>query len=121
MTQEHGGSGAAHLRGGRIAHAWQAQAGIRFPLAKQGGRPPCLQQLQRRWRARQRLPQGGRQGGGHQNSADTLTGVNDADDQLPFIFTGTLKKLTIKIDRPQLSGADTTSLQAAMRTKAISE
>jgi arylsulfatase len=53
--------------------------------------------------------------------SDTLTGVNDADYQPPFRFTGTLNKLTIKIDRPQLSAADTKSLEAAMRTKAISE
>ncbi len=36
-------------------------------------------------------------------------------------FTGTLNKLTIKIDRPQLSAADTKSLEAALRTKAVSE
>jgi arylsulfatase len=66
-----------------------------------GGRHPGLQQLQRRRRA--------------------LTGVNDADYQPPFRFTGTLNKLTIKIDRPQLSAEDTKSLQAAMRTKAVSE
>jgi len=53
--------------------------------------------------------------------SDTLTGVNDADYQPPFRFTGTLNKLTIKIDRPQLSAADTKSLEAVMRTKAISE
>ena len=33
--------------------------------------------------------------------SDTPTGVNDADDQPPFRFTGTLNKLTIKIDHPQ--------------------
>ena len=53
--------------------------------------------------------------------SDTLTGVNDADYQPPFRFTGTLNRLTIKIDRPQLSAEDTKSLEAAMRTKAISE
>jgi arylsulfatase len=53
--------------------------------------------------------------------SDTLTGVNDADYQPPFRFTGTLNKLTIKLDRPQLSAADTKSLEAAMRSKAISE
>ena len=35
--------------------------------------------------------------------SDTLTGVNDADYKPPFTFTGKLNKLTIKIDRPQLS------------------
>jgi hypothetical protein len=53
--------------------------------------------------------------------SDTLTSVNDADYQPPFRFTGTLNKLTIKIDRPQLSAADIKSLEAAMRTKAVSE
>lgn len=53
--------------------------------------------------------------------SDTLTGVNDADSLPPCLFTGRLNKLTIKIDRPQLSSADTKSLEAAMRTKAISE
>ena len=53
--------------------------------------------------------------------SDTLTGVNDADYQPPFRFTGKLNKLTIKIDRPQLSAADIKRLEAAMRTKAVSE
>ena len=53
--------------------------------------------------------------------SDTLTGVNDADYQPPFRFTGRLNKLTIKLDRPQLSPADIKTLEAAMRTKAISE
>ena len=53
--------------------------------------------------------------------SDTLTGVNDADYQPPFRFTGTLNKLTIKIDRPQLSAADIKRLETAMRTKAVSE
>ncbi len=53
--------------------------------------------------------------------SDTLTGVNDADYQPPFRFTGTLNKLTIKLDRPQLSAEDIKSLEAAMRTKAVSE
>jgi arylsulfatase len=53
--------------------------------------------------------------------SDTLTGVNDADYQPPFRFTGTINKLSIKLNRPQLSAEDTKSLEAAMRTKAISE
>jgi arylsulfatase len=53
--------------------------------------------------------------------SDTLTGVNDADYLPPFRFTGTLNKLTIKIERLQLSAADTKSVEAAMRTKAISD
>jgi arylsulfatase len=53
--------------------------------------------------------------------SDTLTGVNDADYQPPFRFTGTLNKLTIKLNRPQLSAEDLKTLEAAMRTKAVSE
>jgi hypothetical protein len=53
--------------------------------------------------------------------SDTPTGVNDADDQPPFRFTGTLNKLTIKIDRRQWSAADSNSLEAAMGSKAVSE
>ena len=37
--------------------------------------------------------------------SDTLTGVNDVDYAPPFAFTGKLDKLTVKIDRPQLSPA----------------
>ena len=43
--------------------------------------------------------------------SDTLTGVNDADYQPPFTFTGKLNKLTIKVDRPQLSPDDIKRLQ----------
>ena len=50
--------------------------------------------------------------------SDTLTGVNDADYKPPFTFTGKLNKLTIKIDRPQLSPADIKKFQAAMSTAA---
>ncbi len=46
--------------------------------------------------------------------SDTLTGVNDADYKPPFAFTGKLNKLTIKVDRPQLSPADIKKFQAAM-------
>jgi arylsulfatase len=50
--------------------------------------------------------------------SDTLTGVNDADYRPPFAFTGKLNKLTIKVDRPQLSPADIKKLEAAMTEKA---
>jgi hypothetical protein len=50
--------------------------------------------------------------------SDTLTGVNDADYKPPFTFTGKLNKLTVKIDRPQLSPADIKKFQAAMSTAA---
>jgi arylsulfatase len=47
--------------------------------------------------------------------SDTLTGVNDADYQPPFALTATLEKLSIRIDRPQLSDADKARLEAAMK------
>ena len=50
--------------------------------------------------------------------SDTLTGVNDADYKPPFALTAKLNKLTIKLDRPQLSPADIKKLQAAMTEKA---
>jgi hypothetical protein len=50
--------------------------------------------------------------------SDTLTGVNDVDYKPPFPLTAKLNKLTIKVDRPQLSPADIKTLQAAMREKA---
>jgi arylsulfatase len=50
--------------------------------------------------------------------SDTLTGVNDADYKPPFALTAKLNKLTIKIDRPQLSPADVKKFEAAMREKA---
>ncbi len=46
--------------------------------------------------------------------SDTLTGVNDADYKPPFALTAALDKLTIKIDRPQLSDADKAKFEAAM-------
>jgi arylsulfatase len=49
--------------------------------------------------------------------SDTLTGVNDADYKPPFAFSGKLNKLTLKLDRPQLSPADIQRLQAAMKAK----
>jgi len=49
--------------------------------------------------------------------SDTLTGVNDTDYKPPFPLTAKLNKLTIRIDRPQLSPADIARLQAAMKNK----
>jgi arylsulfatase len=49
--------------------------------------------------------------------SDTLTGVNDADYQPPFALTAKLEKLTIKVDRPELSEADKAKLEAAMKAK----
>jgi arylsulfatase len=50
--------------------------------------------------------------------SDTLTGVNDADYQPPFALTAKLNKLTIKVDRPQLSPEDIKKLQGAMSAAA---
>jgi arylsulfatase len=44
--------------------------------------------------------------------ADTGTPVCD-DYQVPFKFTGTLDKLTLRIDRPELSAADIEKLKEA--------
>ena len=45
--------------------------------------------------------------------SDTLTGVNDVDYQPPFPVTAKLNKLTIKVDRPQLSPEDIKKLENA--------
>ncbi|MBX9758467.1 MAG: arylsulfatase [Beijerinckiaceae bacterium] len=50
--------------------------------------------------------------------SDTLTGVNDADYKPPFKLTSKLNKLTIKLDRPQLSPEDIKKLEAAMSAAA---
>src|SRR5664279_4737178 len=50
--------------------------------------------------------------------SDTLTGVNDEDYKPPFALTAKFNKLTIKIDRPQLSPEDIRKLEAAMQEKA---
>jgi len=43
--------------------------------------------------------------------SDTGTGVDDQDYQIPFTFTGTIDKLTIAVDRPQLTPADIQKLK----------
>jgi hypothetical protein len=50
--------------------------------------------------------------------SDTLTGVNDADYKPPFPLTAKLNKLTIVVDRPQLSPADIKKFQGAMMAAA---
>ena len=50
--------------------------------------------------------------------SDTLTGVNDADYKPPFKLTSKLNKLTVKLDRPQLSPEDIKKLEAAMKAAA---
>ena len=49
---------------------------------------------------------------------DTITGVNDADYLPPFPLTAKFNKLTIKIDRPQLSEADQRMLEEGFRKAA---
>ncbi|MDS4032352.1 MAG: sulfatase-like hydrolase/transferase [Candidatus Contendobacter sp.] len=46
--------------------------------------------------------------------SDTITGINDADYKPPFPLTAKFNKLTIKIDRPQLSPEDIKKLQEGM-------
>ncbi len=53
--------------------------------------------------------------------SDTLTGVNDEDYQPPFPLTAKLNKLTITIDRPQLSPEDIEKLEKAQRNNQSSE
>ncbi len=53
--------------------------------------------------------------------SDTLTGVNDADYKPPFALTAKLNRLTLKVDRPQLSPADIKKLEGAMRNNKSSE
>jgi arylsulfatase len=53
--------------------------------------------------------------------ADTGTPVNDKDYQVPFRFTGGLKRLTLTIDRPKLGAADEQRLRAAERNNQVSE
>ena len=50
------------------------------------------------------------------HGSDTLTGVNDADYLPPFALTAKLNKLTLTVDRPQLSEADIAKLQASQAT-----
>jgi arylsulfatase len=53
--------------------------------------------------------------------SDTGTPVDDQDYQVPFKFTGKLSKLTIKIDRPQLTPEDEKRLMEAERNNKTSE
>ncbi|HSN54462.1 MAG TPA: hypothetical protein VLT32_07300, partial [Candidatus Sulfomarinibacteraceae bacterium] len=51
-------------------------------------------------------------------SSDSLTGVNDADYKPPFALTAKLDKLTLVVDRPQLSPKDIADLKAGMQKAA---
>jgi arylsulfatase len=53
--------------------------------------------------------------------SDTGTPVDDADYQVPFPFTGKLDKLTLTIERPQLTPEDIARLEAAQRNNKTSE
>jgi arylsulfatase len=44
--------------------------------------------------------------------------VNDADYQPPFAFTGKLNKLTLVLDRPQLTPEDIEKLKQAQKSAA---
>jgi len=50
--------------------------------------------------------------------SDTLTGVNDEDYQPPFAFTGKINKITLKLDRPQLTPADIQKLKETQASAA---
>jgi hypothetical protein len=47
--------------------------------------------------------------------SDTETGVNDADYQPPFTFDGKIVKITLDINRPQLSPEDIKKLEEGQR------
>jgi arylsulfatase A-like enzyme len=53
--------------------------------------------------------------------SDTGSPVDDADYQVPFAFTGKLDKITLTIDRPQLSPEDIKKLEMAQRNNKVSE
>jgi arylsulfatase len=53
--------------------------------------------------------------------SDTGTPVDDEDYQVPFKFTGKLNKLTLNVERPELTPADIKRLEEMERDKAISD
>jgi arylsulfatase len=53
--------------------------------------------------------------------SDTGTPVDDKDYQPPFAFTGTINKITLKIDRPKLTPEDEKKLMKAQRNHKASE
>jgi len=53
--------------------------------------------------------------------SDTGTPVDDRDYQVPFAFTGKINKITLTIDRPQLSPEDIKKLEMAQRNNKASE
>jgi len=53
--------------------------------------------------------------------SDTGTPVNDADYQVPFAFTGKIDRVTLRIERPQLTPDDVRRLEEARNAKKASE
>ena len=53
--------------------------------------------------------------------SDTGTPVNDADYQVPFTFTGKINKITLTVERPQLTPEDERKLMQAQRNNRVSE
>ena len=53
--------------------------------------------------------------------SDTLTGVDDQDYAPPFAFNGKIRKITLTLDRPQLTPADIKALRSAARENHASE
>ncbi len=53
--------------------------------------------------------------------ADTGTGVDDGDYQVPLRFSGTLERLTLRIDQPKLTPEDERTLMEAQRNMEIRE
>ena len=53
--------------------------------------------------------------------SDTLTGVNDEDYKPPFPLTAKLNKLTVKVERPELSPNDIKRLEPTGRDNRLSE
>jgi arylsulfatase A-like enzyme len=53
--------------------------------------------------------------------SDTGSPVNDKDYQVPFAFNGTIDKITLSIDRPQLTPEDEKKLMEAQRSNKTSE
>jgi arylsulfatase len=53
--------------------------------------------------------------------SDTETGVNDADYKPPFPLTAKLNKLTIRVERPELSREDIQKLEEATRNNKMAE
>jgi arylsulfatase len=51
--------------------------------------------------------------------SDTITGIDDADYLPPFPLTAKFNKLTIRIDRPQLSPGDIKKLEEGMKKAAL--